>query len=211
MNNPIDNKTTQKVKEAISRMVKSDQRCATVILEPETCEPTDIKNTTIARILPLATGFKSGKTEYMCDDGRVVLLVNYWEPTTKSGDCVDEEQQQETAQHSGQQYIIIGVLVSAAVHNELVTHPVQTILEVVSPAMVLEGATTIEFPVAEPVNQAYKQPVQLGVRVVPVNAAFKMADQVVQRFYEYMRQLGLIQDEAEEDMGALADAAGIEW
>lgn len=204
--NPIDNKTTQKVKETISRMVKSDQRCATVILEPETSEPTELLNTTIARMLPLTTGFKSGKTEYMCDGGRVVLLVNYWEPPTST-----DQDQPDTQQNPGQQYIIIGTIVSADLHSELATHSVQTILDVVSPTNTQDSATTIEFPVAEQVNQAYKQPVQLGVRVVPVDAAFKETDQVVQRFYEYMRRLGLIQDEPDEDMGALADAAGIEW
>ena len=206
-NNPIDNKTTQKVKETISRMIKSEQRCATVILEPETSEPTELMNTTIARILHLATGFKSGKTEYMCDGRRVVLLVNYWEPTSTEQD----QEQPYTPQKPGQQYIIIGVLVSAAVHSDLATHPVQTILDVVSPAEALNGATTIEFPVAEQVNQAYKQPVQLGIRVVPVDAAFKETDQVIQRFYEYMRRLGLIIDEPDEDMGALAASCGIEW
>lgn len=207
--NPIDNKTTQKVKETISRMIKSDQRCATVILDPETSEPTELLNTTIARMLPLATAFKSGKTEYMCDGGRVVLLVNYWEPT--STDQEQDQEQPDTPQKSGQQYIIIGVLVSASVHSELATHPVQTILDVVSSQNMIDGTATIEFPVADQVNQAYKQPVQLGVRMVPVDAAFKLSDQVIQRFYEYMRRLGLIIDEPEEDMGALAASCGIEW
>jgi len=204
---PIDNKTTQKVKESISRMVKSDQRCASVILDPEVCEPTELLNTTVARMLPQAVEFKSGKTEYMCDGGRVVLLVNYWEPSFAE----QEQEQQDAAPNLGQQYIIIGVLVSAAVHSELSEHPVQTILDVVSPPEALNGTTTIEFPVGEQLNQAYKQAIQLGVRVVPVDAAFKISDQVVQRFYEYMRRLGLIIDEPEEDMGALAASCGIEW
>ena len=213
MATPIDNKTTQKVKEAISRMVKSDQRCASVILEPESCEPTELMNATIARILPLAASFKSGKTDtniFMCDGGRVVLLVNYWEPPITSDESQHTDEQPQTAR---QQYIIIGVILAPSVHNQFNEQPapVQTILDVLSPPERQNGALTMEFSVAEQVNRAYKQPVQLGVRMVPVSAAFKETDHVVQRFYEYMRQLGLIQDDPEDDMGALADAAGIEW
>jgi len=205
MSAPIDNKTTQKVKETISRMIKSDMKCASVILEPETSEPTELQNTVIARMLPLVTAFKSGKTEYMCDGGRVVLLVNYWEPVT-----TDDP---EPCHVVRQQYIIIGVILAPSVHVDFTGQQsaVQSFLDVVSGPYQSEGALTIEFPGSEQVIQAYKQPVHLGVRLLPVDAAFKETDQVVQRFYEYMRRLGLIQDEPEEDMGALADAAGFEW
>ena len=209
MSAPIDNKTTQKVKETISRMIKSDMRCASVILEPESCEPTELMNTTIARMLPLAASFKSGKTDtniYLCDGGRVVLLVNYWEPTTTA-----EDASADVTPNLGQQYVVIGVILAPTVHSQFSVNGIQTILDVVSGPNKTEGALTMEFPVAEQVIQTYRQPVQLGVRLVPVSTSFKETDQVVQRFYEYMRQLGLIQDEPDEDMGALADAAGIEW
>jgi hypothetical protein len=209
MTKPIDNKTTQKVKETISRMVKSDIRCASVILEPETCEPIELLNTTIARILPLVAAFKSGKTEYMCDGGRVVLLVNYWEPITNN----DDEPDGSTNANAMHQYVIIGMLLAPTVHAEFTdkSHAIQTILDIVSGSNQTDGALTIEIPAGDQVMQTYKQPVQLGIRLLQVDAAFKEVDQVVQRFYEYMRRLGLIQDEQDEDMGALADAAGIEW
>lgn len=206
MSAPIDNKTTQKVKETISRMIKSDMRCASVILEPETCEPTELCNTTIARMLPLAAAFKSGKTEYMCDGGRVVLLVNYWEP--KSEDVNDAE---VTNSHvNDKQYVIIGVIMSPMVHKSLTSDPesLKTMLDVLTP---MGHDEELFLQVSDTINSAYKNPVQLGVRLVGHGSAFKETDQVVQRFYEYMRRLSLIQDEAEEDMGALADAAGIEW
>lgn len=204
MATPIDNKTTQKVKEAISRMVKSDQHCASVILEPESCEPTELMNTTIARMLPLATGFKSGKTEYMCDGGRVVLLVNYWEqPHDVNGEVAE--------QHVNDgQCVIIGVMVSPTVHPSFMSDsdPLKTLMDVLTP---MGHDSELVIPVSDAINSTYRQPLQLGVRLVNHGSAFKETDQVVQRFYEYMRQLGLIQDDPEEDMGALADAAGIEW
>ncbi len=41
---------------------------------------------------------------------------------------------------------------------------------------------------------------------------FKEADEVMKRFYELMRSRGYLKDESEdEDMGSLADSAGIEW
>lgn len=205
MSAQIDNKTTQKVKETISRMIKSDMRCTSVILEPETSEPFELQNTIVARMLPLASAFKSGKIDYMCDGGRVVLVVNYWEPMT-----TDESESNPVVR---QQYVIIGVILAPSVHVDFTGQPsaVQSFLDVVSGPYQAEGALTIEFPGSDQVIQAYKQPVQLGVRLLPVESAFKETDQVVQRFYEYMRRLGLIQDEPDEDMGALADAAGLEW
>ena len=211
---PIDNKTTQKVKETISRMVKSDMHCASVILEPEQTQPVELMNTTIARMLPLAAAFKSGKTDpniFLCDGGRVVLLVNYYEPIAT--DSTESPVETPVEDSSAMQSVIIGVIIAPSVHNSFAsdTASVMSILDVLAPIGQQGGALTIEFPVAEIVNTAYKQPVLLGVRRIPSDAAFKEVDQVVQRFYEYMRRLGLIQDEAEEDMGALADAAGIEW
>lgn len=215
----IDNKITQKVKETISRMNKNEMKCGTVILDPEQTEPVELMNTTIARILPLAAAFKSGKTEYMCDGGRVVLLVNYFEPatdlatdplTTPLADYGSDSD--STIVQQPQQFIIVGVILSPTLHPEFEQSPIQTILDVVSgPGNTANGALTLEFPIDEKVGQSYKNPVHLGVRLIPVAAAFKETDQVVQRFYEYMRQLGIIQDEPEEDMGALADAAGFEW
>jgi hypothetical protein len=213
----IDNKITQKVKETISRMNKNEMKCGTVILDPEQTEPVKLMNTTIARILPHVAAFKSGKTEYMCDGGRVILLVNYFEPATDlttdplpdNGSVSDS-----TIIQQPQQFIIVGVILAPTLHPEfaLTQSPIQTILDVVSgPINSINGALTVEFPIDEKVGQSYKNPVQLGVRLIPVAAAFKETDQVVQRFYEYMRQLEIIQDEPEEDMGALADAAGFEW
>jgi hypothetical protein len=41
---------------------------------------------------------------------------------------------------------------------------------------------------------------------------FKEADEVMKRFYDLMRARGFLKDESEdEDMGSLADSAGIEW
>ncbi len=41
---------------------------------------------------------------------------------------------------------------------------------------------------------------------------FKEADEVMKRFYDLMRARGFLKDESdEEDMGSLADNAGIEW
>ena len=41
---------------------------------------------------------------------------------------------------------------------------------------------------------------------------FKEADEVMKRFYDLMRARGYLKDESEdEDMGSLADSAGIEW
>lgn len=206
MATPIDNKTTQKVKETISRMVKSDMRCASVILEPEVTEPNELMNTTIGRMLPLAAAFKSGKTEYMCDGGRVVLMVNYWEPTTT-------DESSDSTSSLGKQYVIIGIMLSPTIHSQFAVQssPIQTILDVVSGSNKAECMLTIEFPMAEQVSKNYKQPIQLGMRLVPVTSAFKEVDHVVQRFYEFMRQLGIIQDEPDDDMGALAEAAGFEW
>jgi hypothetical protein len=220
---PIDNKTTQKVKEAISRMVKSDMRCVSVILDPEQTSPDELMHTTVARMLPLTTAFKSGKTEYMCDGGRVVLLVNYWEPTAELPTNTNAEEKELPEVNSGNcntmqmqmqmQYVIIGVIIAPTVHDSFTSDPipVKNLLDTLSPVDTPHGAITIEFPVAETINSVYKQPVLLGVRRIQSYTAFKEVDQVVQRFYEYMRQIGLIQDEPEEDMGALADAAGIEW
>ena len=218
---PIDNKTTQKVKEAISRMVKSDMRCVSVILDPEQTSPDELMNTTVARMLHLAASFKSGKTEYMCDGGRVVLLVNYWEPTAELPPNTNADETESPEVNSGDcdtiqmqmQSVIIGVILAPTVHNSFTSDPipVKTLLDTLSPVDTPHGAITIEFPVAETINSVYKQPVLLGVRRIQSDTAFKEVDQVVQRFYEYMRQVGLIQDEPEDDMGALADAAGIEW
>jgi hypothetical protein len=207
MSAPIDNKTTQKVKETISRMIKSDMRCASVILEPELNEPTELMNTTIARMLPLAVSFKSGKTDtniFMCDGGCVVLLINYWEqPHNSNGDVAE--------QHVNDgQCVIIGVMVSPTVHPSFMSdpEPLKTLMDVLTP---MGHDSELVIPVSDEINSTYRQPLQLGVRLVNHGSAFKETDQVVQRFYEYMRQLGLIQDEPDEDMGALADAAGIEW
>lgn len=41
---------------------------------------------------------------------------------------------------------------------------------------------------------------------------FKEADEVMKRFYDLMRARGFLKDESdEEDMGSMADSAGIEW
>ena len=214
-------KATQKVKEAMSRMNKNG--LAFCIVNLEAMEYTDLMT-----IIKSTLDFKSGKDSYMCD-GKLICLVSYEEndkmrevlpdsehevviidPTIKDvtenriNIAINIADELFLSEHAG--YVGYGSLDRNGNDPEL-------------PMIQLDGFISYLSAFKECVDAlptAYENNPSRSMQTLMTYAfvdetPFKTIDEVIKRFYDLMRERGLLLDEEEEDLGAMADAAGIEW
>jgi hypothetical protein len=216
------NKATQKVKEAMSRMNKNE--LAFCIVNLEAMSYTDLKTVTKATM-----DFKAGKDTYMCD-GKFICLVSY-EENDKTNDVPEDADSEnniiidptikdvtanriniainiadELYQSSHAGYVGYGSLDRNGNDPEMVYAQIDGLITYLS---AFKECTDVSY-------DSYNYQPQRSMQTLTTHAfvdecPFKTIDEVIKRFYDLMRCRGLLLDEDEEDLGAMADAAGIEW
>lgn len=195
------NKLSQKVKESLSRSIKNELSFCFVNLG-------ELKYDMLDAVSIAATGFKSGKDSYM-SAGKFICMVSYEEydgETDKNRLNIALILERDLYSGSGAGKVGYGSILDNPPYGNP-KHPASQINGLVY--YLINGLTTsgnssvrlnLPTPGQELFNYSYIAP-----------QPFKEVDGVMKRFYDIMRERGFLVDEEEEDMGALADAAGLEW
>jgi hypothetical protein len=216
------NKATQKVKEAMSRMNKNELTFCIVNLEAMSY--TDLKT-----VIKSTLDFKSGKDSYMCN-GKVICLVSY-EENDKTNDVPEDDDSENNviidptikdvtanriniainiadelyqSEHAG--YVGYGSLDRNGNDPEMTYAQIDGLITYLA---AFKECTDVAY-------DCYNYQHPHGMHTFTTHAfvdetPFKTIDEVIKRFYDLMRKRGLLIDDEEEDLGAMADAAGIEW
>lgn len=216
------NKATQKVKEAMSRMNKNGLAFCIVNLEA-------MGYLELQTVAKATMDFKAGKDTYMCD-GKFICLVSYEEndkinaipedadsennviidPTIKDvtanriNIAINIADELYQSSHAG--YVGYGSLDRNGNDPEMAFAQIDGLITYLS---AFKECTDVSY-------DSYNYQTPRSMQTLKAHAfvdecPFKTIDEVMKRFYDLMRERGLLIDDEEEDMGAIADAAGIEW
>lgn len=224
---PVDvNKGIQKVKEAMSRMNKNGLVFCFVNLEA-------MDYMDLQAVAKAAMEFKSGKDTYMCD-GKFICLVSY----KKNDKVLDENIEDDSEythepsnpEHGVEEVTDNRLNIAINIATELYQSEHAGYVgygsldrdgnDIEHPAIQLGGLISYlsAFKECADVDSAggYNYPHPRSSQMTMIHSfvdewPFKTVDEVMKRFYDLMRARGLLLDEEDEDMGAIADAAGIEW
>ena len=223
-------KGIQKVKEAMSRMNKNGLAFCFVNLEAMSY--LDLQSVTKATV-----DFKAGKDTYMCD-GKFICLVSYEENDKVQDEKsnVDDSEEQviyEIVDESAnnikevtENRINIAINIASELYESEHAGYVgygsldRNGNDIEHPSIQLAGLISYlsDFKECGDVDSAggYNYPHPRCNQMTMIHSfvdecPFKTVDEVMKRFYDLMRTRGLLIDDEEEDMGAIADAAGIEW
>ena len=224
---PADvNKGIQKVKEAMSRMNKNGLVFCFVNLEA-------MRYLDLQEVAKAAMEFKSGKDTYMCD-GKFICLVSY-EENDKAQGANGEDDSEYTYEPSNPAHGVeevtenrINIAINIATELYQSEHAGYVGYgsldrdgnDIEHPSIQLAGLISYlsAFKECADVGSAggYNYPHPRSSQMTMIHSfvdecPFKTVDEAMKRFYDLMRARGLLLDEEDEDMGAIADAAGIEW
>jgi hypothetical protein len=204
------NKGIQKVKEAMSRMNKNGHVFCFVNLEA-------LSKSELFSIGEATLKMKAGKDSYMCT-GKVICLVSYEEC---DGDTVSDI---STTNNRVNILLNINQSLYGSVYAGYVGYSLEGRQNVMRDTFgtchpeLLDGLFHYLSNDAVCSTSGGKTPVDDNdnTNYIYMNSykditPFKTVDEVMKRFYDLMRARGLLLDDEEEDMGALADVAGIEW
>ena len=199
-------KLGQKLTESMSRMHKNAMQFCFVNLESVTYP--------IARVVAdKSFTIKRGQTTYSCTD-RIIGMVSYYEDPedpAKSyltlclnvpGSLLHE------SQTGGIGYKSCVNLRTLHFQND--KDPDETKYNLYGLGFHLMGTQTFASVSVGPDDEV---PGQWHFSMKSTHASpFKEADEIMKRFYDLMRARGFLKDESdEEDMGSMADSAGLEW
>jgi len=199
-------KLGQKLTESMSRMHKNNMQFCFVNLESATYPITRV-------VADKSFSIKRGPTVYSCTD-RIIGMVSYYE---------DPEDQSKS-------YITLCLNVPGSLLHESATggigykscvnfktlhfqndkDPDDTKYNLYGLGYHLMGTQIFASVSVGPDDEVSGQ-WHFSMKTLHASP-FKDADEVMKRFYDLMRARGFLKDESdEEDMGTLADSAGIEW
>jgi hypothetical protein len=228
------NKATQKVKEAMSRMNKNE--LAFCIVNLEALSYTDLK-----AVAKATMDFKAGKDTYMCDGKFICLVsyeendkINdipedadsennvIIDPTIKDvtanriNIAINIADELYQSSHAG--YVGYGSLDRNGNDPEMVYAQIDGLITYLSAFKECTDVSYDSYNYQTPRSSVgvYDKSAHHGMQTLTAHVfvdecPFKTIDEVMNRFYDLMRERGLLIDDEEEDMGAIADAAGIEW
>ncbi len=224
------NKSIQKVKEAINRVNKNNIDICFVNLE-------SLQYNDLCKVADASLTFKSGKDKYMCSD-KIICMVSYEESDNfddSDDGCPSREDPSLQALDShpkGQMTknrINIAMNITDKFYERswnggpfiLTGHGASG--KSIAPFCNMDGT---EPPNIDKIRNLFillsngRRPVNSGGNGQELwhcsyveEQPFKAVDAVMQQFYALMRATGFLIDEEDDepDMGALADAVGIEW
>lgn len=219
------NKATQKVKEAMSRMNKNGLCFCFINLE-------SMPFADLCKVAESSLNIKSGKDSYLCS-GKFVCFVSYEEndiltdEQENSSSKATDNPENKVSQNVTNNRLNISINVPDSYYdfntdfwighgeggksnpNYILgpNHPTNKLAGMVS---MLSGGRKIDYSYAF-VNEPYMGQTIHNYSCIE-KEPFKAIDSVMKAFYDHMRfRKYYIDDEEEEDMGAIAEANGIEW
>ena len=197
-------KHSQKIKEAMSRMIKNNLQFCMVNLENMSYDTTKW----VGKYIPT---YKSGKDSYMYT-GRICAIISYHEDPeiadAISGDISLGMKESNPSYCSVVLYVPSATL-NATGNLHLGFTEGQTLDNAANDLIkYLSGDyPTTEFTMTFDVSDS----VTISARI-DCNESFKNVDVITKKYYDLMRARGfLVDEEDDEDLGALAAAGGIEW
>lgn len=202
-------KATQKVKEAMSRMNKNELAFCIVNLEAMCASDLECVGRETLKM-------KAGKDSYMCT-GKIICLVSYEEGDADNMDITSTKnkinillninQSLYSSVYAGYVGYSLTGRQNVCRDNWGTSHP-----------ELLDGLFHYLSNDAKCDTSGGTQPIDENddANYIYMNSyreltPFKTIDEVIKRFYDLMRGRGLLLDEEDEDLGAMADTAGIEW
>lgn len=221
------NKATQKVKESLSRMNKNGLIFSIVNLEA--MSSSNLYDVGIATLK-----MKAGKDSYMCT-GKIICLVSYEE-----NDIVNTETTENTETTDITATTSVTDITTTKNRINILINISQELYSSIHAGYVgcsLEGKKNVThdpFGTDHPellnglfnylsndakcgdIHGQTPKDENDNTNYIYMNSyydmtPFKSIDDVIKRFYDLMRQRGLLIDEEDDDLGAMAEASGIEW